>query len=78
MDSRPDGKWTLYLPPQPAGCNRTMVVTASPGNAKVSTKVSFGETVLCVGQSNMGMEVGPSVRGFDADNATAENAASVL
>ena len=32
---------------------------------------------LCIqGQSNMGMQVGPSVRGFDADNATAEGAAS--
>eukprot|EP00729_Bicosta_minor_P019584 gene19584-16455_t len=40
--------------------------------------ITFGETVLCAGQSNMGMQVGPSVRKFDADNATAENAASVL
>ena len=29
-------------------------------------------------QSNMGMQVGPSVRGFDMDNATAENAATAL
>jgi hypothetical protein len=33
--------------------------------------------LLPVCQSNMGMQVGPSVRGFDMDNATAENAASV-
>lgn len=47
-------------------------------SATLSIPVSFGETVLCAGQSNMGMQVGPSVRKFDADNATAENAASVL
>jgi len=45
---------------------------------EAQTVVSFGETILCVGQSNMGMQVGPSERAFDADNATAENAASVL
>ena len=44
---------------------------------RVLETVSLGETLLCVGQSNMGMQVGPSVRGFDADNSTARNAASV-
>ena len=31
---------------------------------------------ITTGQSNMGMQVGPSERGFDADNATAEAAAT--
>merc|ERR1712176_1673877 len=56
--------------------NRTLRVRDDFG--ETSTAVSFGETLLCVGQSNMGMQVGPSERAFDADNATAENAASVL
>merc|ERR1712048_1186309 len=32
--------------------------------------------ILCAGQSNMGMQVGPSERAFDSDNATAESAAA--
>ena len=69
------GVWLLFLPPQPAGYNRSLSITDASGSTNVT--VSFGEAVLCVGQSNMGMQVGPSVRGFDADNATAENTASV-
>lgn len=71
------GIWMAYIPPQSAGYNRTMTVGAVDTALSATTVVSFGETILCVGQSNMGMQVGPSVRGFDADNATAENAASV-
>ncbi len=69
------GVWLARLPAQNAGWNRTL--TACTPDACSETKVSLGETLLCVGQSNMGMQVGPSVRGFDADNSTAENAASV-
>eukprot|EP01048_Picozoa_sp_COSAG05_P019321 COSAG05_NODE_2996_length_2424_cov_2.078280_2_plen_574_part_00 len=69
------GVWMLFLPPQPGGYNRTLTVTDVSGSTSVT--VSFGEAVLCVGQSNMGMQIGPSVRAFDADNATAENAASI-
>jgi hypothetical protein len=68
------GVWMLWLPPQPAAYNRSLTVTDASGQSTVV--VSFGEAILCVGQSNMGMQVGPSVRGFDMDNATAENAAS--
>ena len=91
-DSR--GNWITYLPPQQAAWNRTLTISSTSGSSgsgsssssssnnvrseTLSIPVSFGETVLCAGQSNMGMQVGPSVRGFDADNATAENAASVL
>jgi hypothetical protein len=69
------GDWLVYLPPQPASWNRSLSVTDALGEAGVV--VSFGETVLCAGQSNMGMQVGPSERAFDADNATAESAATV-
>eukprot|EP01043_Picozoa_sp_COSAG02_P030850 COSAG02_NODE_1989_length_10174_cov_12.502134_7_plen_332_part_00 len=69
------GVWMLWLPPQPAAYNRSLTVIDASGQSTVV--VSFGEAILCVGQSNMGMQVGPSVRGFDMDNATAENAASV-
>lgn len=67
--------WLLRLPAQPSGWNRTLSV--QDGTGSITVNVSFGETVLCVGQSNMGMQVGPSYRGFDADNASAESAASV-
>lgn len=66
--------WYTHLPPQKAGWNRTLQVKDSNGEATVS--VMFGETILCVGQSNMAMHVGPSWRDFDADNATAESKAS--
>ena len=69
------GVWTAFVPPQPAAYNVTLTVIADSG-ATVKAKVSFGEVVLCVGQSNMGMQVGPSVRGFDADNSTAEGGAA--
>jgi hypothetical protein len=113
------GIWMVHLPPQQAAFNRTLTVTDSSGSQH--EVVSFGETVLCAGQSNMGMQVGthspssyslpsyslpsyslpsyslpsyssssygvtcftlgmqvgPSRRGFDADNATAESTASI-
>lgn len=72
--SNSSGVWLAHLPQQPAGYNRTLTAKSAAGSAQ--TTVSFGEVVLCVGQSNMGMQVGPSVRGFDADNATAEGAAA--
>ena len=50
--------------------------TSASASASASVTVSFGEVLLCVGQSNMGMQVGPSERKFDADNATAEAAAA--
>jgi hypothetical protein len=49
------GDWLVYLPPQPASWNRSLSVTDALGEAGVV--VSFGETVLCAGQSNMGMQV---------------------
>lgn len=68
------GIWLLYMPPQPAGYGYKL--TVSDSKDKVSVSVSFGEVILCAGQSNMGMQVGPSERAFDADNATAEAAAA--
>eukprot|EP00937_MAST-01D_sp_MAST-1D-sp2_P007763 g7763.t1 len=84
------GIWTVLLPPHAAQYNVSMTVSttaAAAGSASMGAAgsgatatatavVSYGEVVLCVGQSNMGMQVGPSERGFDADNATAEAAAA--
>ena len=69
------GVYMAHLPPQTAAWNRTLTVTDGRGK-ETSVVLSIGEAVLCVGQSNMGMQVGPSVRAFDADNATAEGAAA--
>ena len=78
------GIWLVHLPPQPAQYNVSLSVSlqtashpvVSAATESVQTVVSFGEVILCAGQSNMGMQVGPSERGFDADNATAEAAAA--
>lgn len=68
------GIWLTYLPPQAAGYGYNMEVSDSQD--KTTVGISFGEVILCAGQSNMGMQVGPSERAFDADNATAEAAAA--
>merc|ERR1719473_315406 len=68
------GIWLTYLPPQAAGYGYKLAVSDS--NDEVTVGISFGEVVFCAGQSNMGMQVGPSERAFDADNATAESAAA--
>jgi hypothetical protein len=76
------GIWLALLPPHPETYNVTLSASLAGGELVVSDAaaaavvVSFGEVLLCVGQSNMGMQVGPSERGFDADNATAEAAAA--
>lgn len=69
-----DGRWETHLPAQKAA--HMLILRASAGSASISTTVSFGEVIVCAGQSNMGMQVGPSARKFDADNATAEAAAA--
>ena len=64
--------WRAMLPPQPKGSSRVLQVTS--GGQTASVNVSFGVVILCSGQSNMGMAVGPGK--FVADNGTAESAAS--
>merc|ERR1719272_1868460 len=49
--------WSAVLPPQPAGYNRSLTVSAA-GKGSVTTTVHFGHVILCSGQSNMGMDVG--------------------
>ena len=99
-----DGTWSTVLPPHratPVGTRLTLTVTAVPhrpsggaGSAGVastdSVAVAFGETLLCSGQSNMGMPVAntlpccqqppatrpPTCHCFAADNGTAEIAAA--
>jgi len=68
------GIWLTYMPPQSADYGYRLSVSDSHDQTIVG--VSFGEVILCAGQSNMGMQVGPSERAFDADNATAESAAA--
>lgn len=68
------GVWLTYLPPQATGYGYELSV--SDHYDKTTVGISFGEVILCAGQSNMGMQVGPSERAFDADNATAEAAAA--
>jgi hypothetical protein len=70
------GRWTATLPAQPAGYNHALTVSDGTGATATVRRVSFGEVMLCAGQSNMGMQVGPSPRAFDADNSTAEAAAA--
>jgi hypothetical protein len=44
------GVWMVWLPPQPAGYHRTL--TAADASGHTTVVVSFGEAVLCVGQSS--------------------------
>lgn len=70
-----DGSWNTYLPKQSASFNRKLTVKDSTGT--VTVLVSFGDVLLCSGQSNMQMPVGPNNRtGFNGANGTAESAAA--
>ena len=70
--------WEAMLPAMPAGYNHTVMITATPsiGQAplNVSVGINFGLVLLCSGQSNMALEVGPGH--FSADNGAAEALAS--
>lgn len=71
--------WEAMLPAMPAGYNHTLTITAtSPDHHQeplnVSVGVNFGLVLLCSGQSNMVLHVGPF--DFQADNGTAEAEAS--
>ena len=85
------GAWTVKLRAHPAGWNVPLTVKPAAGSSScfVATSVSFGETILCAGQSNMGMPVvatsaccsQPAPRPhtchcFQAQNGTAEVAAA--
>ena len=69
--------WRATLPSMPAGFGHTVNVTAnatSRNSYNASTGLHFGTVLLCSGQSNMVLSVGPGH--FDADNSTAESLAS--
>ena len=80
------GRWSALLPPQEAGWHRQL--SASDGTETASVIVSWGEVLLCSGQSNMQMPVAhwapccdnASYVGqcscFSADNGTAAAAAA--
>lgn len=56
-----NGRWSLLLPPQPAGPafgTGTIVVTSSGGGNITVSDVLMGETWLCTGQSNMWLPLG--------------------
>lgn len=68
-----NNQWIAYLPSQIAAFNKTIVAHDASGFVQIT--VSFGDVILCSGQSNMGMDVGPyPPRNFDADNGAAESA----
>lgn len=92
---RADGTWLTTLPPHPAtpvGTILTLAVKRRSDSGDIlsadTVAVSFGETIVCSGQSNMGMPVqyGPpccetspgnaTCHCFHADNGTAEVAAA--
>ena len=55
------GRWSLLLPPQPAGPafgTGTIIVSSNHGGSATLVDVLFGETWLCTGQSNMGLPLG--------------------
>lgn len=64
--------WSARLPPMPE--SKDHILQVESGGQKDAVPVSFGIVILCSGQSNMGMNVGPGK--FVADNGTAESAAS--
>ena len=68
-------QWRATLPPTPAGYNYSIaVVPRGGGGGGANASVAFGIALLCSGQSNMQMIVGPGY--FSADNSTAESAAA--
>jgi len=69
------GNWTTTIPAQPITRNVTLTAATANGDT-VSIVVSFGFVVLCSGQSNMAMPVNNKPGAFQADNGTAEVAAS--
>eukprot|EP00928_Gymnodinium_smaydae_P063737 TRINITY_DN47231_c0_g1_i1.p1 TRINITY_DN47231_c0_g1~~TRINITY_DN47231_c0_g1_i1.p1 ORF type:complete len:503 (+),score=44.60 TRINITY_DN47231_c0_g1_i1:66-1574(+) len=66
------GHWSTSLPAMEAAFNRTLTITDRSGARSLT--VSFGDVLMCAGQSNMDMAVnyGP----FHADNGSAECAAA--
>merc|ERR1719443_1498823 len=79
---RAGGNWTAYLPPQSASFKRQLAAADGSGK-RIRATVSFGDVILCSGQSNMQMPVGPITdkkhphgTGFSALNGTAESAAA--
>ena len=52
-----DGRWETHLPAQKA--SHMLILRASAGSASISTTVSFGEVIVCAGQSNSKCEKVP-------------------
>merc|ERR1712130_640062 len=60
-----DGNWSVTLPPHPASFGNELTVLGQDGSS--TTHVSFGDVLLCSGQSNMDMPVVNKPGGFQAD-----------
>ena len=58
------GRWSVTLPPSPAGGPHSLEVRGSSGAVRALSDVLLGDVFLCSGQSNMEMAVGQS-RGGD-------------
>lgn len=52
-----DGRWSLRLPPQPAGGPHQLVITTTDGATHTISDLLVGEVWICSGQSNMQMTV---------------------
>jgi sialate O-acetylesterase len=62
------GRWSLLLPPQPTGPafgTGMIIVKSNHGGIATLNDVLFGETWLCLGQSNMGLPLGGIGAGND-------------
>ena len=62
------GRWALWLPPQPAGLafgSGNVTVSSQRSGNLTLTGVLFGETWLCTGQSNMGLPLSAVGAGND-------------
>lgn len=68
------GKWNATLPRHAASRGNTLVAQSADGNSSIT--ISFGDVLLCSGQSNMDMPVVGKFGSFQADNGTAEAAAA--
>ena len=64
----PDGRWSLTLPPLPAGGPHELIIEGT--TRRVLRDVLVGEVWLCTGQSNMQFSVRQSANG-EAEAATA-------
>jgi sialate O-acetylesterase len=65
------GKWSVRIPPMPAGGPHVLVAQSSAGAREVASDILFGDIFLCSGQSNIEL---PVTRAGDANNEIRKSA----